>query len=53
MASALDLRAPRSALTPALYRVVERHRETNDVVTPGLSLSTASALPFARASSIC
>jgi NAD(P)H-flavin reductase len=33
MASAPELTAPRSALTPALYRVVGRRRETVDVVT--------------------
>jgi NAD(P)H-flavin reductase len=31
--SALELGAPSSALTPALYRVVGRRQETNDVVT--------------------
>jgi anaerobic sulfite reductase subunit B len=31
--SATELNTPRSALTPALYRVVRRQRETDDVVT--------------------
>ncbi len=33
MASALELSVPGSALTPALFRVVGRRRETDDVVT--------------------
>ncbi len=33
MTSAIELSVPRSALTPDLYRVVGRRRETDDVVT--------------------
>ncbi len=46
MTSTLELRDPRSALTPALYRVVGRRRETDDVVTLLLESLDGQRAPF-------
>lgn len=46
MASALEFRAPSSALTPALYRVVGRRQETDDVVTLLLESLDGDRLSF-------
>ncbi len=46
MASATELNAPRSALTPALYRVVARRAETADVVTLWLASLDEERLSF-------
>ncbi len=46
MASALELSVPRSALSPALYRVVARRRETDDVVTLMLESLDGERLSF-------
>ncbi len=46
MASAIELDAPRSGLTPVLYRVVARRNETADVVTLWLESLDGSRLSF-------